>query len=135
MNASRTSSLEQAHASSRKSTAAWVMTAALAAAAALGMAQNAKAQTIWTVAMHEAGVHVALSNAPQYPVVVQQPAVVYPVAGHHHRAPPVMVVPQHEPRGHAYGHWRHHHRHHHRGHFQEHGFQHEQHPGTGHHRH
>jgi hypothetical protein len=111
MNASHTASLASAHVQPRKSVAAWILSAALAAAAALGMAQNAKADTIWTVAVHEPGIHVALSNAP-YPVVaVPQYGAIYPVVTYRHPPQPVVVVPQHRPHGQAHGYWRHH-RHH-----------------------
>jgi hypothetical protein len=92
------------------------------AAAALGMAGQARAEVVWSVGIHEPGVNVRVSNAPRLPVVVAQapvvlvprqvvmqpaPVVVYPATVVQQRV--VYAEPRHHhPRGKAHGYWRSH---------------------------
>lgn len=103
----------------RKSVSAWLMAGLLAAAATFGLAQNAKADTSWSVTVAQPGVILSAGTAypsypvyPAYPVAYQQPVVIHP----HPHPYPVTVMPAPHPHGHAYGHWKHHRHHRHHGH-------------------
>jgi hypothetical protein len=126
----------------RKSVAAWVFTGLLAGAAVLGLSQNARADTAWSVSVAQPG--VILTVGSPYPEVYHAPVVhhapvVYhaPVVMHPH---PVTIVrpPHHPPHGVAHGYWRHHkHHRHHRDHGRWEGHDNErreQHRGERHHR-
>jgi hypothetical protein len=78
----------------------------VAALAGLLAGPASHAEVVWSVGVHEPGVHVRVGNVPPPPVVV--PVVVRPVVV---QAPP--VIHGHVPRGRAHGYWRSRHGHHH----------------------